>query len=165
MRFLNEPTTDLTYSDIFLVPSRSDVISRLDVDLAADDGTGSTIPLVAANMTAVTGKRMAETMARRGGLAVLPQDVPLEVIRDVTSWIKARHTLLETPVTLSPADTVIDALHLMGKRPHGAVTIVDGTGALAGVVRAADCEGQDRFASLASVLRHQPLVLDAALFD
>jgi IMP dehydrogenase len=165
VRFLNEPTTDLTYSDIFLVPSRSDVISRLDVDLAADDGTGSTIPLVAANMTAVTGKRMAETMARRGGLAILPQDVPLEVIRDVTSWIKARHTLLETPVTLSPADTVIDALHLMGKRPHGAVTIVDGTGAVAGVVRAADCEGQDRFASLASVLRHQPLVLDAALFD
>ena len=165
MRFLNEPTTDLTYSDIFLVPSRSDVTSRLDVDLAADDGTGSTIPLVAANMTAVTGKRMAETMARRGGLAVLPQDVPLDVIRDVTSWIKDRHKVLETPVTLSPADTVIDALHLMGKRPHGAVTIVDDAGAVVGVVRAADCEGQDRFASLASVLRHQPLVLDAALFD
>jgi IMP dehydrogenase len=165
VRFLNEPTTDLTYSDIFLVPSRSDVTSRLDVDLAADDGTGSTIPLVAANMTAVTGKRMAETMARRGGLAVLPQDVPLDVIRDVTSWIKDRHTVLETPVTLSPGDTVIDALHLMGKRPHGAVTVVDDAGAVVGVVRAADCEGQDRFASLASVLRHLPLVLDAALFD
>jgi IMP dehydrogenase len=165
VRFLNQPSTDLTYSDLFLVPSRSDVTSRLDVDLAADDGTGSTSPLVAANMTAVTGKRMAETMARRGGLAVLPQDVPLEVIREVTAWIKARHTVLETPVTLSASDTVIDALHLMGKRPHGAVTVVDGTGAVAGVVRAADCEGRDRFASLASVLRHQPLVLDAALFD
>ena len=162
MRFLTEPTTDLTYSDLFLVPSRSDVTSRLDVDLAADDGTGSAIPLVAANMTAVTGKRMAETMARRGGLAVLPQDVPLDVIRDVTSWIKTRHAVLETPVTLSPADTVIDALHLMGKRPHGAVVVVDDSGAVTGIVRAADCEGQDRFASLASVMRHQPLVLDAA---
>ena len=165
MRFLTEPTTDLTYSDLFLVPSRSDVTSRLDVDLAADDGTGSAIPLVAANMTAVTGKRMAETMARRGGLAVLPQDVPLDVIRDVTAWIKTRHPLLETPVTLSPADTVIDALHLMGKRPHGAVMVVDDAGAVTGVVRAADCEGQDRFASLASVMRHQPLVLDAALLE
>jgi IMP dehydrogenase len=165
VRFLNEPTTDLTYSDIFLVPSRSDVTSRLDVDLAADDGTGSTIPLVAANMTAVTGKRMAETMARRGGLAVLPQDVPLQVIRDVTAWIKTRHTALETPVTLSPRDTVIDALHLMGKRPHGAVVVVDDAGAVTGVVRAADCEGQDRFASLASVIRHQPLVLDSADLD
>jgi IMP dehydrogenase len=165
VRFLNEPTTDLTYSDIFLVPSRSDVTSRLDVDLAADDGTGSSIPLVAANMTAVTGKRMAETMARRGGLAVLPQDVPLEVIRNVTAWIKTRHPVLETPVTLAASDTVIDALHLMGKRPHGAVVVVDASGAVTGVVRAADCEGQDRFASLASVVRHQPLVLDAETLD
>lgn len=165
MRFLTEPTTDLTYSDLFLVPSRSEVTSRLDVDLAADDGTGSTIPLVAANMTAVTGKRMAETMARRGGLAVLPQDVPLDVIRDVTAWIKERHPILETPVTLSPASTVIDALHLMGKRPHGAIMVVDDSGAVTGIVRAADCEGQDRFASLSSVLRVQPLVLDAALLD
>lgn len=160
MRFLSDPSTDLTYSDVFLVPSRSDVTSRLDVDLAADDGTGSSIPLVAANMTAVTGKRMAETMARRGGLAVLPQDVPLEVLREVTAWIKSRHTVLETPVSLMATDTVIDALHLMGKRPHGAVVVVDDAGNVTGVVRAADCEGQDRFASLASIVRHQPLVLD-----
>ena len=164
MRFLSEPSTDLTYSDAFLVPSRSDVTSRLDVDLAADDGTGSSIPLVVANMTAVTGKRMAETMARRGGLAVLPQDVPLEVLRDVTGWIKSRHTVFETPVSLLTSDTVIDALHLMGKRPHGAVVVMDDDGKIAGVVRAADCEGQDRFASLASVMR-QTLVLDAAAFD
>jgi len=165
VRFLNKPTTDLTYSDLFLVPSRSDVTSRLDVDLAADDGTGSAIPLVAANMTAVTGKRMAETMARRGGLGVLPQDVPLDVIRDVAAWIKGRHPVFETPVTLAPTDTVIDALHLMGKRPHGAVVVVDSAGAVTGVIRAADCEGQDRFASLASVIRHQPLVLDAGMLD
>jgi IMP dehydrogenase len=162
VRFLNEPSTDLTYSDVFLVPSRSEVTSRLDVDLSADDGSGSNIPLVAANMTAVTGKRMAETMARRGGLAVLPQDVPLDVLRDVTSWIKSRHSIFETPVSLSPSHTVIDAMHLMGKRPHGAVVVVDDAGSVTGVVRAADCEGQDRFASLASVARIQPLVLDAA---
>ncbi|MFS0717080.1 GuaB1 family IMP dehydrogenase-related protein [Arthrobacter sp. 1P04PC] len=165
MRFLSEPSTDLTYSDLFLVPSRSEVTSRLDVDLAADDGTGSTIPLVVANMTAVTGKRMAETMARRGGLAVLPQDVPLEVLRDVASWVKSRHAVFETPVRLSTTDTVIDALHLIGKRPHGAAVVVDDAGAVAGVVRAADFEGQDRFASLGSVMRHQPLVFDAADLD
>jgi IMP dehydrogenase len=165
VRFLSEPTTDLTYSDIFLVPSRSDVTSRHDVDLAADDGTGSTIPLVVANMTAVTGKRMAETMARRGGLAVLPQDVPLDVLRGVTAWVKARHAVFETPVSLRASNTVIDAVHLMGKRPHGAVVVVDDAGAVAGVVRAADFEGQDRYASLASVMRQQPLVLDAAGFD
>ncbi|TDK23477.1 GuaB1 family IMP dehydrogenase-related protein, partial [Arthrobacter crusticola] len=84
MRFINDPSTDLTYADVFLVPSASEVVSRFDVDLSSADGTGSTIPLVVANMTAVTGRRMVETMARRGGLGVLPQDVPVEVIAEVT---------------------------------------------------------------------------------
>ena len=73
MRFLNEAALghDLTYSDVFMVPSRSAVGSRLDVDLGTTDGSGATIPLVTANMTAVSGRRMAETVARR-----LPADAP-----------------------------------------------------------------------------------------
>ena len=82
MRFLDgqQPHQDLTYDDVFLVPRRSDVTSRFDVDLATDDGSGSQVPVVAANMTAVTGRRMAETLARRGALAVLPQDVAPEAV-------------------------------------------------------------------------------------
>ena len=41
-------------------------------------------------MTAVAGRRMAETVARRGGLAVLPQDIPLEVVAEVVAWVKER---------------------------------------------------------------------------
>ena len=67
MRFLTEhPPHDLTYSDVFLVPRRSSVASRFEVDLSTSDGTGTTIPLIASNMTAVSGRRMAETIARRG---------------------------------------------------------------------------------------------------
>lgn len=157
--------TDLTYSDVFLVPSRSEVISRLDVDLSSDDGTGTTIPLVVANMTAVTGKRMVETMARRGGLAVLPQDIPLPVLKDVTAWVKSRHPLFDTPVTLAATDTVIDALHLIDKRAHGAIVVTDADGSFLGVVAAADCEGVDRFSSLGSVMRSNVVTIDAALFD
>src|SRR5581483_2435482 len=80
VRFLNEavPGHDLTYSDVFMVPGRSAVGSRLDVDLSTTDGSGATIPLVTANMTAVSGRRMAETVARRGGVAILPQDIPAD---------------------------------------------------------------------------------------
>ena len=46
MRFLTDPAVDLTYNDVFLVPSHSDVASRMDVDIAPDDGTGATIPPV-----------------------------------------------------------------------------------------------------------------------
>ena len=47
---------DLTYDDVFLVPERSDVVSRFDVDLAVADPSGATIPIIAANMTAVSGR-------------------------------------------------------------------------------------------------------------
>ncbi|MFD0531058.1 hypothetical protein ACFQ1I_37815 [Kitasatospora arboriphila] len=55
MRFLNDlkPAYDLTYDDVFMVPSRSAVGSRQGVDLSSHDGTGTTIPLVVANMTAI----------------------------------------------------------------------------------------------------------------
>ncbi|MHA7153575.1 GMP reductase [Arthrobacter sp. TMN-50] len=153
MRFINQPTTDLTYSDVFLVPSASEVVSRFDVDLSSDDSTGTTIPLVVANMTAVTGRRMVETVARRGGLAVLPQDIPSEVIAEVTEWVKSRDAVYETPLKLQPGNTVIDALHLINKRSYGAVMVVDEQNRCVGIVRSADCEGVDRFASLESVMR------------
>ncbi|AIY01138.1 putative inosine 5-monophosphate dehydrogenase [Arthrobacter sp. PAMC 25486] len=164
MRFLNQPATDLTYSDVFLIPSRSTVTSRLDVDLSSGDGTGTTIPLVVSNMTAVSGKRMAETVARRGGMAILPQDVPLDVLRSVTEWVKQRDTLYETPLLMTAGDIVIDAVHLMSKRSHNAVVVVDGSD-FVGVVRGVDCEGVDRFSSLASVMRSNVLTLDAVPFD
>src|SRR6266487_4080711 len=93
-----------------MVPRRSEVGSRFDVDLATTDGTGTTIPLVVANMTAVSGRRMAETMARRGGLAVLPQDIPLDIVAEVVAWVKGRHPAIETPITLRPHETASASL-------------------------------------------------------
>src|SRR5947209_12642438 len=112
MRFLDghRPAYDLTYDDVFIVPNRSDVGSRFDVDLATNDGSGATIPLVVANMTAVAGRRMAETVARRGGLTVLPQDIPVDVVREVVAWVKQRDLVVDTAITLSPHSTVSDAV-------------------------------------------------------
>nr|WP_233606488.1 GuaB1 family IMP dehydrogenase-related protein [Micromonospora sp. Llam0] len=149
---------ELTYNDVFLVPNRSDVASRLDVDLATTDGTGTTIPIVAANMTAVAGRRMAETVARRGGLAVIPQDIPIEVIAEVVAWVKRRHLVHDTALTLAPTDTVGDAIHLLPKRSHGAVIVVE-AGRPVGIVTESDCAGVDRFAQLRDVMSREPLTV------
>ena len=150
MRFLNGevPSTDLTYSDVFMVPARSSVASRLTVDLSTRDGSGATVPVIAANMTAVSGRRMAETLARRGGLAVIPQDIPVDVVAEAVTWVKSRATDADTAVTLTPAHTVGDALALLPKRAHGAVIILDGDGRPTGVVTEHDCIGVDRFSQL-----------------
>ncbi|MSW06914.1 MAG: GuaB1 family IMP dehydrogenase-related protein, partial [Actinobacteria bacterium] len=125
MRFLNTPTYDLTYDDVFMVPSHSELSSRMEVDLASHDGSGTTIPLVVANMTAISGRRMAETIARRGGISVIPQDIPIAIVSDVISWVKSRHVFFDTPITLSPDQTVADAVSLLNKRAHGAIVILD----------------------------------------
>ncbi|WP_182111300.1 MULTISPECIES: GuaB1 family IMP dehydrogenase-related protein [unclassified Actinotalea] len=164
MRFLpgHQPTADLTYGDAFLVPSRSEVTSRFDVDLATQDGTGTTVPVVVANMTAVSGRRMAETVARRGGLAIIPQDIPVDVVADVVATVKARHTVLESPVLVSPTDTVHTALTLIGKRAHGAAVVV-ADGRPVGVVTEADCSGVDRFTQVGEVMTPDPTVVEASV--
>ena len=160
MRFLHDraPVTDATYDDVFLVPRRSDIASRLDVDLTTPDGAGTTIPVVAANMTAVSGRRMAETIARRGGLAVIPQDIPVDVVREVIAWVKSRDLVHDTPITLEPTATAGEALSLLPKRAHGAVIVVR-DGRPIGVVTEADCAGVDRFAQLDHVMSGELLTL------
>ena len=152
MRFLQTPPAhDLTYNDVFMVPSMSSVPSRLDVDLTTPDGLGTSIPVVVSNMTAVAGRRMAETVARRGGLVVLPQDIPLDVIETVVRYVKSRHPLFETPITLGPTDTVGEALSLIHKRAHGAVVVVD-EGRPVGIFTEHDAVGFDRFTQLKNVM-------------
>lgn len=160
MRFLSEPSYDLTYSDVFLVPGRSSVGSRLEVDLSTADGSGTTIPVVVANMTAVAGRRMAETVARRGGIAILPQDIPVDVVADVISWVKQRHLVYDTPLTLRPEETTGHALSLLPKRAHGGIVIIE-DGRPVGIVTEADCTGVDRFTQLRQVMSADPMTLPA----
>jgi len=123
MQFSGErPQVDLTYSDVFLVPRRSGVTSRLDVDLSPGDGSTATIPLVASNMNSVTGARLAATLARRGGLGVLPQDMPLQDIDAAIRWVKAQPVVWDTPLVLPPEATVADAAGLLpATEGHGIV--------------------------------------------
>jgi len=124
VRFLNNPSHDLTYDDVFMVPSKSELSSRMEVDLTSRDGSGTTIPLVVANMTAISG----------------------------------RHTFFDTPLTLSPQQTVADAVSLLSKRAHGAVVIVENNKPL-GIVTEEDCAGVDRFTQLHTVMSKDLLTL------
>ena len=164
MRFLSDNRVphspwDLTYDDVFLVPGRSAVASRFDVDLTTADDSGATVPVVAANMTAVAGRRMAETLARRGALTVLPQDVAPEAVAEIVAWIKSRHQVWDTPLVLHTGDAVADALNLLPKRAHGTVVVADADGRPVGTVDETGCTGVDRFTRLGDVLDPAPLTL------
>jgi IMP dehydrogenase len=164
VRFLegHHPTSDLTYNDVFLVPSRSAVASRFDVDLTTPDAVGTTIPVAVANMTAVSGRRMAEVVARRGAVATIPQDIPLDVVARAIAGVKRAHPTYETPIVVSPETTVGEALSLMPKRAHQAVVVV-ADGKPVGVVTGHDGSDVDRFAQVHEVMSTDVLTLPAGM--
>ncbi|SEC02767.1 IMP dehydrogenase [Paramicrobacterium humi] len=128
MKFIGAvPAHDLTYSDVFLVPSRSDVVSRLDVSLAPNDGTPATIPLVSANMNSVTGPRLAAALARRGGLGVLPQDMPLQELDSAIRWVKEQPVLWDSPLVFGPDATAADVLAILPAVEGHGIVIQDGS--------------------------------------
>ena len=145
-----------------MVPSASELSSRMDVDLNSHDGTGTTIPIVVANMTAISGRRMAETVARRGGMTVIPQDIPHAIVDSVIKWVKSRHTFFDTPITLSPHQTVADAVSLLHKRAHGAIVVVD-SGKPVGIVTEEDCKSVDRFTQLHQVMSKELITISEDL--
>jgi len=164
VQFLNgQPNYDLTYSDVFLVPGLSAVPSRMDVSLLTPDGIGTSIPIVVSNMTAIAGRRMAETVARRGGVVVLPQDIPLDAVERVVAFVKSRHVMYDTPITLSAHDTVGEALSLIHKRSHGALVVVDRDESPIGIFTETDANGFDRFAQLENVMSREVLTLPDGL--
>ncbi|OKL49911.1 GuaB1 family IMP dehydrogenase-related protein [Boudabousia marimammalium] len=161
MRFLNDitPPYELTYDDIFMVPSLSEIPSRFDVNLSSDDGTGTTMPIVVANMTAVAGKRMAETVARRGGLVCISQDIPADYVARTVGKVKAASTVYDTPVKVDKSCTVTAALSLIHKRSHRAVIVVDAENHPIGVVPESSLHNVDHFAQLHTIMDPNPLTL------
>jgi len=137
MRFLDgAPQYDLTYSDVFLAPSRSSISSRLDVDLTPHDGTPATIPIVSANMNSVTGPRLAATLARRGGLGILPQDMPLQSLDEALRWIKAQPVDYDTAVHLPASAPVSAALGQVPAQLGYGIIVTGESGEILGAVPA-----------------------------
>jgi IMP dehydrogenase len=163
MRFLHperDALLELALEDVFLVPQRFEGSSRLDTDLTPLDFEGGSHPVVAANMNAVTGKRMAETMARFGGLGVLPQDMHLDVVDRIVRHIKAADPRYDTPLSVSPDATLHDVDGIMRKRAHGMVIVVDDERRPVGIVAPADLRDRDHYSPVRSFMQHKVVTVE-----
>src|SRR5680860_1263177 len=77
---------------------------------------------------------------------------------DVASWVKSRHLVFDTAITLDPHQTVGDALALLPKRAHHAAVVVS-DGRPVGVVTEEDCLEVDRFTQVNQVMSTHLLTL------
>lgn len=148
MKFMHperDEAVELSLDDVFIVPGCFEGGSRLEVDLTPLDFVGGSHPVVSANMNAVTGKRMAETMARFGGLGVLPQDMDVRTVARIVRHIKEANPRIDTALVVSPQATLRDVQGLIRKRSHDMVVVADEDGRLVGVITQADLRARDQY--------------------
>jgi IMP dehydrogenase len=132
----------LTYDDVLLVPCRSAIASRRDVDTKTrlTRELRLEIPIVSANMDTVTEARMARAMAREGGLGVIHRFMPIEQEAEEVQRVKRPEEAIggRQLHTISPNRKVGDAITLMGRHNVNSLLVVGSNDLLLGIVTSRD---------------------------
>lgn len=154
---------ELTYNDVFLLPQYSQVESRMDVDITPVGNLPLKTPVILANMTSVAGRRMAETIARRGGLVIFTQDTSLDAVEAMARHVKQAHKVFETPIVLKEDDTIQKALNLILKRSHKAIIVVDQNNFPVGIFTEKDAQNRDLFSPIRNAMTRDLITLSELL--
>lgn len=126
----------LTYDDVLLVPSYSEVLPR-DVNIRTKftKNIHLNVPIVSAAMDTVTESSMAIAMAREGGIGVLHKNMTIEQqANEVRKVKRAESGMIIDPVTLPLDAVVMDAKNAMREHRIGGIPVVDNDGILKGIV-------------------------------
>ena len=136
----------LTFDDVLLVPKRSSIHSRKDVDLSTrlSRNIKLNIPIVSANMDSVTESAMAISMAHNGGIGIIHRFMPVErQVEEVLKVKRAESVIIEEPYTIWPSATMSDAKRLMQEKGISGLLVVDANKKLLGILTARDLLFED----------------------
>jgi IMP dehydrogenase len=132
-KFLGE---GLTYDDVLLVPSYSEVLPRqVDTTTLFSKNIKLNIPIVSASMDTVTDATMAIAMAQEGGIGVLHKSMTIEEqANEVRKVKRAENGMILDPITLPETAIVEDALVIMRDYKIGGIPVVNAKRELVGIV-------------------------------
>ena len=126
----------LTYDDVLLVPSFSNILPR-DVSIVSSFSKNIKInvPISSAAMDTVTESKMAIAIAREGGIGVLHKNMTIDQQAEKVRKVKRSESgMILDPVTLTLTSLVSDAKSSMEKHSIGGIPIIDQGGELKGIV-------------------------------
>ncbi|MFA5127349.1 MAG: IMP dehydrogenase [Patescibacteria group bacterium] len=106
-----EIKTALTYDDVLLVPKKSSIKSRQDVDITTrlTKNIKLNIPLVSSNMDTVTESRMAIAMALAGGIGIIHRFCDIETqAKEVIKVKRKQNIIIDSPFTVKPNNTLAE---------------------------------------------------------
>lgn len=119
----------LTFDDILLIPGYSDITpDAVDIATWLTPSIPLRIPLLSAAMDTVTESAMAISMARMGGIGIIHKNMSVAQQRlEVEKVKKSESGMILDPVTISPNNTVQEALDLMSDfRVSGLPVVAEG---------------------------------------
>ncbi len=161
-KFLGE---SLTYDDVLLVPSYSEVLPReVDISSQLTRTIRLNVPVVSAAMDTVTDKNLAIAIARQGGIGMIHKNMSIaDQAEQVRAVKRSEAGMIIDPVTLHPEATVADALGLMKKHSIGGIPVIDPGGKLVGILTNRDLRFETDHTRLAKDLMTEKNLVTASL--
>jgi len=158
----------LTYDDVLLVPSYSDILPReVSLETKFTENIVLNIPIISAAMDTVTDSKMAISIAQEGGIGVIHKNM---TIKDQASEVhkvkRAENGMIINPITIVEDAIVADALHLMKEYNIGGIPVVRDGDTLVGIVTNRDLRFErDLSRPISEVMTHENIVSTTEFTD
>jgi IMP dehydrogenase len=127
--------TALTFDDLLLVPSASDVLpSEVNLETRLTDTISLKVPLVSSAMDTVTEHRTAIAMAREGGIGIIHKNMTIEQqVTEVERVKKSESGMIIDPITVTQDQSVAEVQEIMSTYKISGLPVLH-EGKLAGIV-------------------------------
>jgi len=120
----------LTFDDVLLKPAFSEVLPH-DVDLRAKitKNIELNIPIISSAMDSVTESKLAIAMAQCGGMGCIHKNLSIKDQSDEVRKVKKFESgIVINPLTITPNQTLSDALHIMQTYGISGIPVVESIG-------------------------------------
>ncbi|MCS7310579.1 MAG: IMP dehydrogenase, partial [Armatimonadetes bacterium] len=137
----------LSFDDVLLEPRGTEVTpDQVDTSTRLVADITLRVPIVSSPMDTVTEARMAIAIAREGGVGVIHRNMSIERQAEEVDKVKrSEHGIIVNPISLSPHDTIRDALAIMERYHISGVPITDENGILVGILTNRDIRFEQNF--------------------
>src|ERR1700752_4642421 len=150
----------LTFDDVLLLPSRSDVVPALaNTQTQLTRNIRLNIPIISAAMDTVTESHMAIAIAQQGGIGIIHRNLSIERQADEVDKVKRSESgMIVDPVTVDPDQKISDALDVMKRYRISGVPVTH-KGKLVGILTNRDLRFETRTdVPISSVMTKENLI-------
>ncbi|ALR31547.1 inosine-5'-monophosphate dehydrogenase [Chryseobacterium sp. IHB B 17019] len=137
--------TAITFDDVLLVPSYSEVLpNQVSLKSRLTDKITLNVPIVSAAMDTVTEADLAIALARVGGLGFIHKNMTIaEQAAQVNRVKRSENGMISDPITLSKDHTLAQAKETMAKYKISGLPVVDPDNILIGIITNRDVKYQE----------------------